>query len=581
MFGILRKLWPYLRPYRKRLLLAAVGVLAFNALAMAPPLVFRYLIDEVVQKPQWSLMGPIVLIYAILPMGYRLVSFANVLNIVFVGQRLVTDLRLGMYRLALRLGMQYHGQTSAGALIARLMGDVNIVGGLVTGQAVSLLADVVVLGVALGVAYAIHAGLATMLVGTMALYAATYHFYVTRIRDATQTMQEVNDVVLGRLQETLSGVRQVRIYGREPDERETFLLRAGRYLERAFAVGIYNVSLRSACGLIGGYGSTFIYCLAGYYIFEGQMTLGDLIAINSYVWMALNPALRLTAFAGQLARAAVSIRRIFDVLDQDREIASPPGAPDIRCPDGRVEFQDVHFSYKPDEPLFEGLDLIVPAGKTVALVGRTGCGKTTITSLMMRLWDVRKGRILIDGTDIRTVRVKSLRTLFGVVPQDPIVFEGTLAENIAYGKPDATRDQIAAAAEVAEVLEFARRLPDGLDAVLGTDGVQLSRGQKQRVSIARAILKEPKILMLDEATSALDSNSEALIQTALERVLRGRTSFVVAHRLSTVVHADMIVVMDQGRIIQQGTHEELLAEDGGAYRKLYDQLRGGERGTDA
>ena len=359
-----------------------------------------------------------------------------------------------------------------------------------------------------------------------------------------------------------------------------FLRRAGRYLERAFTAGVHTVSLRAACNVIGGYGSTFVYCLAGYFIFKGSMTLGDLAVMNTFVWMALQPAIRLTDFAGQLSQVMVSMERIFEVLEQEREIVSPPNAPDIECPEGRVALWNVRFSYKPEEPLFEGLNLTIEPGTMVALVGHTGCGKTTIASLLMRMWDVQGGHVLIDGTDVRTVRLKSLRTLYGVVLQDPVIFEGTLAENIAYGKPAAAREEIIAAAEAAEVMEFVPRLTDGLDTVLGTDGVNLSRGQSQRVSIARAILKQPKILILDEATSALDSGSEALIQKALQRAFQGRTSIVIAHRLSTITHADMIVVMDQGKIIQRGTHEQLLADVNGNYRRLHDELsRGG--GEDA
>ena len=571
---------PYLRPYRKRLLFAGVGVLAFNALMLAQPLVYRHLIDDVVGGKQWHLLLPVVLIYAVLPILYRSVSFVNVLNIVFVGQRLVTDLRLAMYRLALRFSIRYHGEHSSGALIARLMGDANMVRRLVTGRTVQLVGDAVVLVFAIVVAFTINVTLALILLGTLSLYALVYNYYVKRIRSATQSMREVNDVVLARLQETLNGVRQVRIYRREFHEREVFLRRAGRYLERAFAAGVHTVSLRAACNVIGGYGSTFVYCLAGYFIVGGSMTLGDLAVLNMYVWMALQPAIRLTGFAGQFAQVMVSMERIFEVLDEEREIVSPPGAPDIECPEGRVQLRDVSFSYKPEEPLFEGLDLTIEPGSMVALVGHTGCGKTTIASLLMRLWDVQGGHVLIDGTDVRTVRLKSLRTLYGVVLQDPVIFEGTLAENIAYGKPAATREEITAAAEAAEVMEFVPRLTDGLDTVLGTDGVNLSRGQSQRVSIARAILKQPKILILDEATSALDSGSEALIQKALQRAFQGRTSIVIAHRLSTITHADMIVVMDQGKIIQRGTHEQLLADVNGNYRRLHDELsRGG--GEDA
>jgi ATP-binding cassette subfamily B protein len=304
------------------------------------------------------------------------------------------------------------------------------------------------------------------------------------------------------------------------------------------------------------------------------MTLGDLLALNSYVWMVLHPALRLTSFAGEFAQIGVSIERISEVLREVPEIRSAPDAPPIHAPSGRVEFCAVDFAYKPDEPLFRGLSLSVAPGKTVALVGHTGCGKSTLTSLLMRFWDPQGGCVRIDGTDIRSVRLNSLRELFGVVLQNPIVFDGSIAENIAYGRPEASRAEIEAAAEAAEITEFASRLPQGLDTVLGTYGVKLSLGEKQRVSIARAVVKNPRILVMDEATSSLDSECEALIQRAISRALKGRTSFVVAHRLSTIVAADLIVVLDAGRIMETGRHDELMAVENGRYRKLYDEMRG-------
>ena len=572
-------LFPYLRRYRRAIVLAVAGTAAFNALALMPPLIFRYLIDRVVEPGNWDRLLLVMLVYLAAPVLAQAVQFANAQNIVSVAHRVIADIRIALYRLILRLSMRFHAETPTGGLVTRLMGDVGMLQQLVSGQTIQLLGDIMVFLFAVFIAFSIHGVLAIILVAVVILYAGAYRVFSKRIRAATHSMRTVNDQLVGRLQETLYGVRHVRIYNREIYERETFLQRTAQGLQHAFASGMSTVGLTATCNVIAGYGSTIIYVLAGYYVLRNAMTLGDLLALNTYVWMALNPALRLTAFAGQFSEIRVSLQRIMEIVNQEPDIRSEPGAPPIRCTEGRVEFRKLRFGYKPDALLFDGLSLVVEPDTTVALVGHTGCGKTTLTSLLMRMWDVQDGEILIDGANIRGVSLNSLRRLFGVVLQEPIVFEGTLAENIAYGRPGASRREIEDAARTAEILQFAEQLPDGLDTLLGTYGVKLSVGQKQRVSIARAILRNPRILVMDEATSALDSEAEAAIQQAIARVLKGRTSFVVAHRLSTIVGADLIVVMDHGRIVEKGTHDALMQIPDGIYRGLYEELQRAGKGA--
>lgn len=566
------RMLPYVRKFRRRLLLALLGVGVFNLLAVSPPLIFRYLIDHVVQVEAWQRLPYVITLYALVPILSQFLQFFNARNMVNTGQSLVADLRNRMYRLSLRLGLDFHGETPAGEIVNRIMGDVGVVQQLLNAQTIQLLGDVIVFGFSLGVAYTIDAFLASLLLVVVVLYVTAYRFFSARIQKSTHSMREVNDLLVGRLQETLNGVRHVRIFTRETRERETYLERTQIGLRHGFASGLNTVGLSATCNVIAGYGATIIYGLAGYYVLHEKMTLGELLALNTYVWMALNPALRLTSFAGQFAQIRVSLDRIFEVISRQPDVTSKPDAPDIAHRKGDVEFRDIHFGYTPDKPLFQGMDLHVPAGSSVALVGHTGCGKTTLVSLLMRLWDIDSGTILIDGQDIRDVSLGSLRSLFGVVQQQPVIFEGTLADNISYGDPHASREQIRAAAAAAEVMQFADRLPDGLDTVLGTYGVQLSVGQKQRVSIARALLKDPAILIMDEATSAIDSEAEAAIQRAVGRALKRCTSFVVAHRLSTIVGVDMIVVLDQGAIVEKGSHGELMAREGGVYRALYEEL---------
>lgn len=568
----LGRMLPYIRKYRRRLLIALAGVTAFNLLSVAPPLIFRYLIDHVVEVQEWQRLPLVIALYALAPILSQFLQFFNARNMVNMGQSLVADLRNRMYRLGLHLGMTFHAETPAGELVNRIMGDVGVVQQLLNAQTIQLFGDIIVFGFSLAVAFTIDTFLAALLVVVVMLYVTAYHVFSRRIQQSTHSMRAVNDLLVGRLQETLNGVRHVRIFTREMRERETYLERTQAGLKHGFASGLNTVGLSATCNVIAGYGSTSIYALAAWYVLNGRITLGELLALNTYVWMALNPALRLTSFAGQFAQIRVSLDRIFDVVSRHPDIVAKPNAPDISIPHGRVRFSEVDFSYAPESPLFRGFSLDVPAGSSVALVGHTGCGKTTLISLLMRLWDVNSGAILIDGQDLREVSLGSLRGSFGVVQQQPVIFEGTLAENIAYGKPGAAREEIEQAARAAEVMQFADRLPGGLDTVLGTYGVQLSVGQKQRVSIARALLKDPKILIMDEATSAIDSEAEAAIQTAIGRALKRCTSFVVAHRLSTIVGVDMIVVLDRGRIVEKGTHDELLLRSDGIYKGLYDEL---------
>lgn len=548
--------------------------MAFTVLGLMPPLIQRYLLDRVIRVRAWEKLVPVALLVALVPITAHIIRFVNVRVIMLSGQRLIADVRTAMYRKLLGLSMRFHEENAAGATVSRLMSDVNTLQRVLTGETVSMVVDIVVVLVAMALAFSISPRLASVACGLILLYVFAYVFFSRRIQTAARSYRTVLDRIAGRLQETVAGVKQVRIYNREEWENSIFMERTAESLDRALEGSMGAVNLGVACMAISGLGSTLVMGLAGRMVLLEELTFGDLMAFNSYLWMLINPVVRLTTIAGQLTETAVSIRRIAEVLEERQDVRSLPDAPRLVVREGRVEFRDVHFSYSTDEPLFRGLSFTAEPGSTVALVGPTGCGKTTLTSLLMRYRDLQGGRILIDGADIAAVDLASLRAAFGIVLQDPVIFEGTLAENIAYGLPGAGREQIVAAARMAEVEEFALRLPDGFDTVVGTRGVKLSVGERQRVSIARAILKDPAILIMDEATSSLDSHSEAMIQKALTHVLADRTSFIVAHRLSTITSADMIIVMRAGRIVQTGTHEQLVEAVDGIYARLYNELSG-------
>ena len=386
--------------------------------------------------------------------------------------------------------------------------------------------------------------------------------------------RKMDQVSVG-LQERLSGVQLVKSYGRERREHRAFAEDTHQSLDAAMQTATNRAGYMAGSWGVSGLRNTVIFCLGCYYVIEGEMTYGAVMAFFSYSSRMFQPVLNLTQIAMRLQAVMVSVDRVLEILDFPIEIKDKEDAVELPPIKGHIKFEDVHFEYKEDEPVLKGINLEVQPGQMVALVGHTGCGKTTLTSLLMRFYDVKEGRITIDGHDLRDVKLRTLRTQIGQVLQDSVMFDGTIRENLLYGRADATDAELIEAARIAEIHEFIMRTPEGYDSMLGKDGIKLSVGEKQRLAIARAVLTNPSVLILDEATSSLDSLSEALIQKAMTRVLKERTSFAIAHRLSTIVNADIIVMMDHGEIIEQGTHSELLQIPDGKYRQLYEQQAAG------
>lgn len=548
----------------------------FTFVSVMPPLLLRYLMDEVVKPELWNrLVGTMILIFVV-PITAEVLRFVNMRLVIYTSRRFIADLRLAMYRKSMLLSLRYHGENSAGALVERIMDDTNTLLTLITADTIRLIVDIIVFLFSVTVMFTLSLVAGSIFMGLLIFYILAYRLFSRKIRLSTEAYRNIYDQIAARLQETVAGVRLVRIYNRENWENKKFLDRTSDSLMKQLSTRMSSVNLSVTCTAIAGIGSALIAGVTAYFVLKGHLTYGDYLAINSYVWMSITPVVRITTIAGQLSEAFVSVERISRLLNEGEDILCKPDAPSMPKMKGEVEFRNIYFSYERNNPLFQGLSLTIKPGMTVALVGPTGCGKTTLTSLLMRNWDVHSGSVLVDGIDIREVELKSFRSQFGVVLQDPVVFDGTLAENIAYGVLHSTPRQIEEAARAAEIYEMAQDLPEGFDSLIGTEGVKLSVGEKQRVSIARAIMKDPAILIMDEATSSLDSHSEALIQKALAQMLKGRTSFVVAHRLSTITSSDLIVVMDHGWIVEKGKHSELMSVGGGLYRRPYEELAGGE-----
>lgn len=578
-----RRLVAFALPYRGLLGWGLAATVALAALSVLPPFVMRAYYSRVIEKTEAdpdvvvTVLPWVLLAMFAIPFATNVLDRLNGYILTLAGTRFVTDIRNTLMRRILVHDMRFHGETLSGSLVGRLMDDVSRMSTLMTTEAMRTVIDIVIFLFSVGVVFYLSWILGIVLVVMLVGYGLAYRHFAKKIRRASRSWRHYFDLVNGRLQENLAGARAIRIYNREDGENDLFIDRQTTTMDRALDLQTANVGLGVACSFIAGIGSTIIAALGvlmALYADKTDFHYPDVLAVDMFVWMAVNPSVRLTNMAGQLADVFVSVGRVLDIIEDPPKIVSPPGAPDLPDGPGAVEFDRIEFAYDPAKPLYRGLSLSVKAGQTIALVGHTGCGKTSLTTVLMRYYDLTGGAIRIDGADIRAVKLESLRRAFGVVLQDPVIFEGTVRENIAYGRPDAHISEIEAAARAAEIHDTVVRLPDGYDTVLGTLGLKLSVGQKQRLSIARAILTDPRILVMDEATSSLDSESEALIQKALARLLKGRTSFVVAHRLSTIRNADAIVVMDQGAIVEQGTHAELMAIPGGRYRHLYEEMLG-------
>src|SRR5438105_3020830 len=549
-------------PYRLRTVLSVFSLLAATATALAPPFLSKYAVDDGIRRHDLQKLWWIVFAFLLAGLANWGMSYLQTYLTGWVGERILADLRTALFRHLQRLSLGFYERTRAGVIISRLTNDVEALDQLVTDGVTSLVQNTLTL---IGTAILLivldwRLALATLAVIPL-MSVATVLFRVRSSR-AYRAVRERLGLVTATLAEDIAGMRMVQAFTREPRNIRNFREVSERYRDSNMETVVLNGLYFPFVDLLSSIALAVVLGYGGHLYFNGDVTIGTLFAFMLYVQNFFDPVQQLSQLYNTFLSATAALDKIMDVLDEAPEVVDAPGAIELPQVEGHVRFEGVRFGYGEGDDVLHALDLDVPAGTTVALVGHTGAGKSTIAKLLARFYDPREGRITIDGVDLRDVTQASLRRQLGIVPQEGFLFAGTAAENIAFGRPEAAPDEIVRAAEAVGANDFIVRLEDEYATELQERGTRLSLGQRQLVALSRALLADPRILILDEATSSVDIGTERKIERALRLLLAGRTAFIIAHRLSTIRNADLIVVLEHGRIVEQGTHAELLARGG-------------------
>ena len=558
---------------RRRLALG-LPLMAANRLAgIVIPGTTKFLIDEVITKGRHELLWTIALVAAGAALVGAVTEYALAQLLGLAAQRAITDLRMRIQQHVQRLPVAFFDGTKTGVLVSRVMNDAEGIRNLVGTGLVQLVGGLITAAIAVGILFYLSAHLAVIILGAVLGFAGILIWAFGTVRPLFKLRSEQSSQLTGRLTEGLSGIRIVKAYRAEKHEERAFAKGAHVLLRSVLKTMRVVSAVGALSSLLIGVVSMVVLIVGGREVINGRMTMGDLISFTLYLALVVGPVAQVVSIGTQLSEAFAGLERMREVLGEIREDSDDPSKQPFGPIRGDVELERVSFEYSAGVPVLKDVSLTAPAGTSVALVGPSGSGKSTLISLIAAFHRPTAGRVLVDGTDLAEIRLADYRTVIGLVPQDSFLFADSIYENIRLGHPKATRDEILRAARIAHVDEFAEKFADGYETIVGERGVKLSGGQKQRVAIARAIVANPRILILDEATSSLDSESEALIQDGLNTLMKGRTTFVIAHRLSTVRQADQILVLEDGVIVERGTHNQLMALHG-RYRALYEKQYG-------
>ena len=563
-----RRLLSYLWPYWKRLLLSVICMLFVSGSNLIVPWIIKDMVDQVLTDKNVQMLYAIIVAILVIFAIRGVTTFGHRYLMGFIGQRVITDLRARLFAHLQKLSISYYDRRRTGEIMSNLTNDIQALQAAIVDNFIILVQEsAIFVGSFISMVY-LQWKLTALCLVIVPMVSYIIKFFGKKLHSSGGVVQEKLADVTSMLQESIMGVRIVRSFNRSAFE----IARFRDVNEANFKANVKTIQQSSQLTpfveFFAALAVVAIIWYGGMSVIDGVMTSGELIAFLIYAINLANPTRRVAEAFGNIQKSLAAADRIFAILDTEPEVAEKPDAKPLTVTEGRVEFRHVAFAYEAGHPVLTDVNFVARPGETVAIVGPTGAGKTTIANILPRFYDVTGGEVLIDGTDIRDVTIGSLREAIGMVPQDTLLFNTTIKNNILYGRLDATEDEIWDAVRAANAEGFIRALPDGIETKVGDRGLMLSGGQRQRIAIARALLKNPSILILDEATSALDTESEKIVQDALDKLLVGRTAFVIAHRLSTIRTADVILVISGGVIAERGTHEELMAK-GGLYHELY------------